>query len=47
MRGTFSAAAGSLVLLAVALVCGFPIGTVLLVALAVRLARIEEASHAR
>ena len=42
MTGTFAAAAGSLLLLAVAVVSGFPIEIVLLVWLGARLARIEE-----
>ncbi|MHB1910765.1 MAG: hypothetical protein ACYCTI_01770 [Acidimicrobiales bacterium] len=45
MTGTFSAAAGSFVLLAVALLVGFPFEIVLLVVLAARLARMEEASR--
>lgn len=46
MSGTIRAAAGSLVLLAVALGIGFPWEIVLLVVLAARLARLEEANHA-
>ena len=45
MTGTFSAAAGSFVLLAVALFLGFPFEIALLVVLAVRLARMEEVNH--
>ena len=42
MIGTYAAAARSLLLLAVAVVSGFPIEIVLLVWLGARLARIEE-----
>ena len=46
MRGDFAAAAGSLVLLAVAVLAGFPFEILILLVLFARLARQAEAKEA-